>query len=578
MKKKISVIIAALMIPAQLTAGAAVINNPQEINNPDGVTTTLTISGQIPVDSERPSGKEVIIRVYEKSSTNKLQIEHMEQTTANADGEYSITYVKSSDSGDYRIEVNYASATSGATPQYITHNYLSPALFTQFFTDLDNIYARKNEVGFDAPNELYNKLVYYAGQNAISIPKMQEMINNSEDVTEVTSYMLNGSYKDSNGDGSITKVIELFNEGYTLYKINSATSSTLDAVLSDSFMSPYINLNAEIYTTYSNNDKTNVLSIMAASDYTTLPLFAQKFADTVLVDRLSGQIAAAMYQIIYDNNTAIGINFAGYNALGEKQSTALANFAANISQVKGTATCKSVWDAAVLSVQGSSPESSNNNNNFDKVEISGQNSNNGYTVEINQPTNIKKSEDADDYFTDLAGYEWANEAIAYLAMYDYIQGDGDGKFRPGDLVTRAEFLKMVIEATRMKNAPSTGKTFADVSENAWYKTYVDRALGAEIVNGINENEFGPNLTIKRADAAVIAMRILKYFGQEFTQKNIVYSDVREDYAFDSIYQAAEAGVMQGVGDNRFEPNRGLTRAEAAKVVYNIHVCKGDYIE
>ena len=136
---------------------------------------------------------------------------------------------------------------------------------------------------------------------------------------------------------------------------------------------------------------------------------------------------------------------------------------------------------------------------------------------------------------------------------------------------------MVLEATRMKDAPTTDKTFTDVSISAWYNRYVMQGVGAGIINGVSNDKFAPDATIKRADAAVISIRILKYFGQEFTQKNIVYSDVREDYAFEAIYQAAEAGVMNGVGDNLFEPDRGLTRAEAAKIVYNINECKGDYV-
>ena len=46
-------------------------------------------------------------------------------------------------------------------------------------------------------------------------------------------------------------------------------------------------------------------------------------------------------------------------------------------------------------------------------------------------------------FTDVAGH-WAEEEIDFACEIGMINGDGDGKFRPDDTITRAEFLKMLI--------------------------------------------------------------------------------------------------------------------------------------
>lgn len=576
MKKMISAIIAVFIIPAQLTVNAAVINAPQETDNNDGLTTTLTISGQIPIDAKIPSGHEVMVRVYQRSTTNNLQIEHMEQTTANENGDYSIAYVKGSDSGDYRIEVNYAAAEAGSVPEYITHNYLSPALFTEFFEALDDIYVKKDEVGYDGPAELYKKLVYYMGQNIISIPKMQEMIDNSENVTDVTAYMLNYSH-----EKSIDKLVKLFNEGYVISKINQADSGELEKVLTDSFVAPIIGLNAEIIETYQTLNKESVMDKMSALTFGQIGEINTRFTDIVLVEALSGKIWQTMLDILRENNSAIGIDFTAYDKLDkDKQEDAMKKFANNISSVKGAETAKSVFDTAVKNAHsaGNSGGSPSGGGNYDRVNIGGKDITPNYTINVN-PSNVVQNMNnkQDEYFTDLDGYEWAKESIESLASQGYVSGDGNGKFRPGDKVTRAEFLKMVLEATRMKDAPESDKTFSDVNSASWYYRYVMQGVGAGIINGVSDKEFAPNDVIKRADAAVISIRILKYFGQEFTQKNIVYSDVREDYAFEAVYQASEAGIMNGVGDNLFEPDRALTRAEAAKIVYNINKCKGDYV-
>ncbi len=48
-------------------------------------------------------------------------------------------------------------------------------------------------------------------------------------------------------------------------------------------------------------------------------------------------------------------------------------------------------------------------------------------------------------FTDVSGH-WAEEYINFAYEIGMINGDGDGRFRPDDTITRAEFVKMLIAA------------------------------------------------------------------------------------------------------------------------------------
>ena len=46
-------------------------------------------------------------------------------------------------------------------------------------------------------------------------------------------------------------------------------------------------------------------------------------------------------------------------------------------------------------------------------------------------------------FTDIAGYDWAATAINGLRQNGIIHGDGGGTFRPGDNMTREEYLSVL---------------------------------------------------------------------------------------------------------------------------------------
>ncbi|MBQ4087687.1 MAG: S-layer homology domain-containing protein, partial [Clostridia bacterium] len=47
-------------------------------------------------------------------------------------------------------------------------------------------------------------------------------------------------------------------------------------------------------------------------------------------------------------------------------------------------------------------------------------------------------------FSDINEIPWAKESILYLASEGVISGKGDGKFYPGDTVTREEFVKIIV--------------------------------------------------------------------------------------------------------------------------------------
>ncbi len=105
-----------------------------------------------------------------------------------------------------------------------------------------------------------------------------------------------------------------------------------------------------------------------------------------------------------------------------------------------------------------------------------------------------------------AGY-WAVDAIAHSYARGYFKGEGQGRFAPERAITRGEFVSIL---GRMAGASTsnTATAFRDVSSGAYYAGYVAWAQSKGIVAGVSQGRFEPNRTITREEMAVMLMKFL----------------------------------------------------------------------
>ncbi len=174
-------------------------------------------------------------------------------------------------------------------------------------------------------------------------------------------------------------------------------------------------------------------------------------------------------------------------------------------------------------------------------------------------------------FRDIASVPWAKSAIKNLTDRGIINGKGDRRFCPEDFVTRAEFVKMIAGAF-LKNYSAGNVSFEDVKASDWYCDAVAKAYNGGIINGIDEKLFGAGDNITREDMVVILYRVAAKFNVAIApNKNISFEDANSisEYAVDAIKAFSECGLVNGKGNGRFEPKQNSTRAEAAKVIYDL---------
>lgn len=174
-------------------------------------------------------------------------------------------------------------------------------------------------------------------------------------------------------------------------------------------------------------------------------------------------------------------------------------------------------------------------------------------------------------FKDVSESHWAFEGISKMVEKGVVKGYAEGTFRPDQIVTREEFVKMLVTYFNITATNDKAMTFSDVNSSDWYCNYVLAAYSAGIVTGTTKTAFGAGAQISRQDMAVLVQRALIFKNHKLDKKgDTKFSDENEiaPYAKDAVYQMSDNGILSGVGDAKFAPAGLATRAMTVQILYN----------
>lgn len=148
-------------------------------------------------------------------------------------------------------------------------------------------------------------------------------------------------------------------------------------------------------------------------------------------------------------------------------------------------------------------------------------------------------------FTDVQQH-WAKREIEQLAAKLIVNGQDEQRFGPDLPVTRAEFAALLVRALGISEQPSAKATFRDVPADAWYAGEVAAASEKRLVEGDETGAFAPNERITREQMAVMITRALRLAAP---QAGAVTSDLSGLSAYadrDEVASWAQAAVAQTV--------------------------------
>lgn len=141
-----------------------------------------------------------------------------------------------------------------------------------------------------------------------------------------------------------------------------------------------------------------------------------------------------------------------------------------------------------------------------------------------------------------ASDDWFSKAINYVVAKGLISGYPDGKFKPNDSITRAEFAQMI--SGYVNNQKKSAADFKDVKDH-WAKDAIDKLYGNKNVNGYPDGTFKPNAKITRAEAVTILNSVFNRNTTSTSLNNVnksalnKFSDVNEGFwAYYNILDAA----------------------------------------
>lgn len=85
-----------------------------------------------------------------------------------------------------------------------------------------------------------------------------------------------------------------------------------------------------------------------------------------------------------------------------------------------------------------------------------------------------------------------------------------------------------------------------------------------VVNGVGNNMFNPNGSLTREQAATMLARLAEAIGKPLTKRAATFSDNGNisSWAIEAVGQIQAAGIMQGMGNNLFSPRATYTREQS----------------
>ena len=144
---------------------------------------------------------------------------------------------------------------------------------------------------------------------------------------------------------------------------------------------------------------------------------------------------------------------------------------------------------------------------------------------------------------------------------DFLHGYTDGTFGPNRNMTRGEVAQMFYNLLLEQDVPQT-TVFTDVPADMWCADAVNTLASLGIVEGIGNGLYAPDRAITRAEFTVIAMR----FAELDTSGENIFSDVDTgDWFYEQVVGSIKYGWIQGYVDGTFRPDNTITRAEVTTI-------------
>jgi hypothetical protein len=108
--------------------------------------------------------------------------------------------------------------------------------------------------------------------------------------------------------------------------------------------------------------------------------------------------------------------------------------------------------------------------------------------------------------------KWYGEAVKFAVTNDLFNGVSSNRFDPNGSMTRAMLVTVLARLDGVTVDNNMRCSFTDVKQGQWYTGAVIWASKKGIVNGVGNNKFNPDGTVTREQVAAILFRYAGFKG------------------------------------------------------------------
>ncbi|MFR8332534.1 MAG: S-layer homology domain-containing protein [Oscillospiraceae bacterium] len=113
------------------------------------------------------------------------------------------------------------------------------------------------------------------------------------------------------------------------------------------------------------------------------------------------------------------------------------------------------------------------------------------------------------------------------------------------------------------NCPS--KAFSDLNTSCWYHEYTDYVLAKGFMNGMENQRFEPDRALTRG---MLVTTLYRLAGSPEVTEKATFTDLRADaYYTDAVAWAQDLGIAKGMTETQFAPEKTVSREQAAAFLY-----------
>ena len=175
-------------------------------------------------------------------------------------------------------------------------------------------------------------------------------------------------------------------------------------------------------------------------------------------------------------------------------------------------------------------------------------------------------------FDDVIAGRHFDEAIGWMHADGITTGTSLTTFEPNRAATRAEVLTFVWRAEGSPSSAMGSSTFTDLTAGRYYDEAIGWASGTGITTGATSTTFDPYRAATRAEVLTFLWRAEG--SPSSALGSSIFTDVTAGRYYDeAIGWASEAGVTTGTTSTTFDPDRAVTRGEAATFLGRLNGCE-----